>query len=130
MKRVTTCIGAICAAALLAAPTQADPVANARELTAAWKPIEVRAKGDSLVIVLPQRRITETIYLAVLTSGLCLGPLLNKPVQGISEVRILNEFAAQGYVYEKGLEDCGTFNSRPTNSEATKFDILAATHMY
>lgn len=113
-----------------ASAASADSLSNARELVAMWQPNEVRISDRKLVIVLPQQRITDTIYLAVITSGLCLGELMGKEVSGISEIQVLNQFSAQGYVYEKGLEDCPEFNRTPAGDDSTKFRILAETHMF
>lgn len=113
-----------------ASAASADNLANARELVAMWQPNEVTISDQKLIIVLPQQRITDTIYLAVITSGLCLGELFGKEVSGISEIQILNQFSAQGYVYEKGLEDCRKFNRTPAGGDSTKFRILAETHMF
>lgn len=108
----------------------ADVKSDARDLAAMWQPAEVRVENSRLTLVLPQRRITEEIYLAILTSGLCLGPIVGKLLPGVSEIHVLNEFARQGYVYEKGLEDCDRFNNRPVGDGMTRMEILGATHLY
>ena len=124
-------ITAACTAAVLfASQAQADTRANAADLTAMWQPEQIRISGEKLILVLPQHRITEQIYLALLTTGLCMGPLIEKPLDGISEIQVLNQFRAQGYVYEKGLEDCEAFNNRPAGDAMTKIQVLGATHLY
>jgi len=114
-------VGAISAAMLFAPPAKADSLANAREMAWNWDPIDVRLEGKSLVIILPQRRITDTIYLAIIRSGLCMGPHFDLPITGFSEVRILNEFGTQGFIYESGLEGC---------EDLDRLQILGATHAH
>ena len=118
------------AATAIPSIASASTKADAAELVAMWEPTDVRVEGKRLTIVLPQRRITEEIYMSVLTAGLCLGPLVDKPLHGVSEIRILNQFGEQGYVYEKGLEDCAAFNDRPVGDAMTKIEILGATHLH
>ncbi|WP_417256878.1 hypothetical protein [Celeribacter halophilus] len=130
MRTRLTITTACVAAVLLASQALADTKANAADLTAMWQPDQVQISGEKLILVLPQRQITEQIYIAILTTGLCIGPLIEKPLDGISEIQVLNQFRAQGYVYEKGLEDCETFNNRPVGDSMTKIEILGATHLY
>lgn len=114
-------VGAATAIMLVATTAEADSLANAREMAWSWDPIDVRSEGESLVIILPQRRITDTIYLAIIRSGLCMGPHVDLPITGFSEVRILNEFGTQGFIYESGLEGC---------EDLDRLQILGATHAH
>jgi len=120
----------ICTSLALTLSAAADVVSDARELAMMWQPKVVRFEKGSLTLVLPQRSISEEIYFAVLTSGLCLGPLLGKPLTGVSEIVVLNQFERQGYVYEKGLEACREFNERPAGDPRTRIDVLGATHWH
>lgn len=54
----------------------------------------------------------------------------HSPHGGISEIQVLNQFDAQGYVHEKGLENCETFHNRPSGDAMTKSEVLGATHLY
>jgi hypothetical protein len=54
-------VGAVGAIMLVATAAESDSLANAREMAWSWDPIDVRSEGESLVIVLPQLRITDTI---------------------------------------------------------------------
>lgn len=112
----------------IASPALADDADDAAELIALWAPMEVSIRGGALQIVLPQPRITELIYTSVLTAGLCMGPLYGKQLPSVTEIHVLNQFGAQGYVFENGLGPCETFNSRPIGDPMTRFDILGATH--
>lgn len=114
----------------LAAPAFADPEADAKELLTMWAPKSVQVKNGILTVALPQRRVTEEIYMAVMTAGLCPGVLLDKPLEGVREIHILNEHKVQGYVYEKGLEDCAEFNEMPAGDNRVPLGILGATHLF
>ncbi|MCW3784650.1 hypothetical protein OM960_24350 [Defluviimonas sp. CAU 1641] len=83
-----------------------------------------------LTAVLPQRRITPEIYLATITTGICFGPLRGIDLPGVREIAILNEYGAQGYVYEKALEDCGRMNAMPAASDLVKVLVMGSTHSY
>ncbi|WP_323768853.1 hypothetical protein [Antarctobacter sp.] len=95
-----------------------------------WQPQSVAIDGGVLTLVLPQNRISEEIYMAVLTSGLCLGFAMDKPLNGLSGIEVLNRHGRQGYVLEHGLETCETWNGRPVGSKTTYYEILGATHLY
>lgn len=74
---------------VLGSPAMADQQAVARDLLAMWQPQSVAIDGGVLTVVLPQNRISEEMYMAVLTSGLCLGFALDKPLNGLSGVEVL-----------------------------------------
>lgn len=115
---------------VLGSPAMADQQAVASDLLAMWQPQSVAIDGGVLTVVLPQNRISEEMYMAVLTSGLCLGFALDKPLNGLSGVEVLNQYARQGYVLEHGLAPCETWNERPVGSKTTYYEILGATHLY
>lgn len=117
------------AALAIARPASAEDVADARELLYLWNPVSVTISGGELEVVLPQDRITDQIYLSVITSGLCLGPLLDKPLVSVSNIAVLNRHGSQGYVFENGLEACETWNGRPAGDRRNEIEILGATHM-
>jgi hypothetical protein len=115
---------------LVSLPANAGAVENAAELMASWQPDKISLEGGTLVVVLPQQRITEQIYLSILQAGVCFGPLLDIDLPGVSSIQILNRGSKQGYVYEKGMEDCEKLNSYGIGGDQFKFDVLAATHSY
>ena len=86
-----------------------------RQLLEAWGPKTVRT--GVLVIVLPQRRITETIFAAVINTGICMfGVGLGRlNLDGVSEIWVLNQFERQGYVYEGGAAGCAEIKRAPKN---------------
>ncbi len=103
---------------------------DAKEVLVMWAPKSVTLNNGTLTVVLPQRRITQDIYTSVLTAGLCMGPALGKDFSGITELVVLNQFARQGYVFERGAQDCDRLNKTPVGSPMLKTLILGATHLY
>ena len=117
-------------ASLLCTGAAADTRSDATQLLAMWQPQSVAVERGVLKIQLPQDRITDQIYMSVLTAGLCLGHAFGTPLTGLSGVEVLNRHGRQGYVLETGLDRCATWNSRPATSSETRMDILGSTHLY
>jgi hypothetical protein len=116
-------------AAFLPSSLLADEVSDANAALEMWAPNSVEFRNGTLTVTLPQSRITEQIYMAVLTSGLCLGQLTGKNFSRVSELIVLNQFGQQGYVNENGSGDCDQLNSVGGN-DAQRLIILGATHLY
>lgn len=94
-----------------------------------WEPKEVRVDGESLIIVSKERRITDQVYQAMIVSGLCMGTILRpSSLDGISEIKVLNQFGRQGYVFEGGKVECEEINNMPANK--TEMYVLGRTHMH
>lgn len=72
-----------------------------------FQPKEVKVQDSVLTIILEELRVTDDIYKAVVAHGLCIGTV-SQPgsLEGISEVRVLNKFAYQGYVFDGGVMEC------------------------
>ena len=80
---------------------------QAKQSLEMWEPNEVRVDGESLTVISKERRITDQIYRAMIVSGLCMGTLPRpNSLDGVSEIRILNQSGRQGYVFEGGAEEC------------------------
>ena len=120
------------AAAMISMATHAaaDTVGNAHQLLEMWAPTNITFSDNTLNVVLPQRRITTEIYLVVIQTGICFAPLHGMDLQEIEQIEILNQFSAQGFVYEKGIEDCESFNNLPANDKSIEIQILGYTHGY
>lgn len=112
----------ITSACCAAATARAGDRSDAAQLLEMWNPTSVMLADGALTVVLPQQRITEEIYMATLSSGLCLGQFLDMPLTGVRSVTVLNQFLRQGYVYEKGMETCDRIGD--------KIAVLGATHLY
>lgn len=108
----------------------ADVRSDAKEALAMWQPDKVNFKNGTLTVVLPQQRISEEIYTAVLTAGLCMWTATGKDLSPVTELVILNQFERQGYVNENGTQDCAAINKMPVGSMDVKIKILGATHLY
>ncbi len=120
------------AAAMISMATHAaaDTVGDAQQLLEMWAPVNITLSDNTLTVVLPQRRITTEIYLAVIQTGICFAPLYGMDMQKVEQIEILNQFSAQGFVYEKGIEDCEAYNILPANDKSTEIQILGNTHGY
>ena len=97
---------------------------SARELLLSWQPIDVSLNRGVLNVVLPEEQVTEKIYISIVTSGICIGPLTGKELDSVSEVQVLNRFSRQGYVYEAGTEGCEELNKIPVGDKM--IDLLVA----
>lgn len=94
-----------------------------------WEPNEVRLDGQSLIIIAKERRVTDKIYRAMIASGLCMG-IIRRPngLDGISKIKVLNQFGRQGYIFEGGEEECKEVNDIPANE--VEMYIIGRTHMH
>ena len=108
----------------------ADVRSDAKDALMMWQPTSVAFKGGTLTVTLPEQRITEDIYTAVLTAGLCLWSAAGKDFSSVSELIVLNQFERQGYVNERGTQDCEELNEMAADSEGVQLKILGATHLY
>lgn len=102
---------------------------QAKQSLEMWEPNEVRVDGESLTVISKERRVTGQIYRAMIVSGLCMGTIPRpNSLDGVSEIRILNQFGRQGYVFEGGKEECEEINNMPANE--TEIYVLGRTHMH
>lgn len=93
-----------------------------------WEPSSVAYEDGSLIILAKERRVTDQIYQAMI-SGICMG-MISRPdsLSGVTEIKMLNRFGRQGYVFEGGESDCKELNEMPMNQ--TEIHILGMTHMH
>lgn len=120
-----------CILALTSAlPASAGDIDDAKEALFLWQPIEVSLHKGSLTVVLSERQITEKIYMAVITTGICVGPLTGKGLSSVQEVKVLNQFEHQGYVYEAGTEDCARINDIPVGDSLIDILVAGKTHAF
>jgi len=72
-----------------------------------WQPQSTELSSGILSIVLPQDRITDDIFRAVIMSGIC-GSLFSsgKRWEGVKEVQVINRHNRQGYIFEGGEHEC------------------------
>lgn len=95
-----------------------------------WGPLNIEIKHRNLIITTKERRVTDTIFLAMITDGLCMNYYFNKHLlDGISKITILNKFNYHGYVLEGGADVCAQIGKMKNNNNI-KFFILSKTHLY
>ncbi|WP_380057443.1 hypothetical protein ACFE33_04415 [Falsihalocynthiibacter sp. SS001] len=103
---------------------------DAEEALVMWQPTSVEFRDDTLNVLLPQAKITEEAYSAVLTTGFCMWTAAGKDLTSVSELVVLNKFGAQGHVSERGAMDCAEINQMPAESMEVKLKILSATRLF
>lgn len=109
--------------------TAQDSAQVAEKLLASWAPDDVTMSDDgTLRIVLPERRVTSEMYSSITRFGLCLGPIATGDMmEDVSSIEVLNQFEVQGFVYEKGLNDCETMSG---TGAAAEMSLMSATHTF
>lgn len=109
--------------------TAQDSAQVAENLLASWAPESVTMSNEGVLrIVLPQRRVTSEMYSSITRFGLCLGPIATgNMMEDVSSIEVLNQFEAQGFVYEKGLNDCETMSGTGVKAEMS---LMSATHTF
>jgi len=126
MRKLAVALILVLGAPIALASTVEEQAKQSLEM---WEPNEVRVDGESLTVISKERRITDQIYRAMLVSGLCMGTLPRpNSLDGVSEIRILNQFGRQGYVFDGGAEECEEINNMPANE--TEIYVLGRTHMH
>ncbi|WP_205343128.1 hypothetical protein [Denitrificimonas caeni] len=108
----------------------ANPIEGyAKQSLLMWDPVEIRVDGESLTIISKEGRITDQVYRAMIVNGLCMGTILSpSSLDEISEIKVLNQFGRQGYVFKGGKDECEEINNMPANK--TEMYILGKTHMH
>lgn len=93
-----------------------------------YAPLGIEASDGVLSITMNEQRITNDIYISVITT-LCLNAITDPPsLNDINEVRVLNMFGRQGFVFEGGRQECeGVVNFSGNNLE---IHILGMTHAH
>lgn len=124
----------MCAASLAFATPNTAIKALAQDLKS-FNPASITAhqgseKKEIVVIVLPQARITETIYTAAI-KGACMRLWMDpkdKYLNSVAQIAVLNQRAKQGYVFEKPKETCKQMGEAVGNK--SNIFLMGNTHMY
>lgn len=124
----------MCAASLAFATPNTAIKALAQDLKS-FNPASITAhqgseKKEIVVIVLPQARITETIYTAAI-KGACMSLWMDpkdKYLNSVAQIAVLNQWAKQGYVFEKPKETCKQMGEAVGNK--SNIFLMGNTHMY
>jgi len=131
LKRTVFVLVAGVSAGVLYPDSKADAgsVSEVRMALEMWAPKAVVRNGTTIKVVLPQRRITEQIYTAAISAGICLYVAAKKiRLAGVKEIQILNQFRRQGYVFEGGKKERDEMNRLPRSGQ--KIQLLGRTHLY
>ncbi|MCF6443617.1 hypothetical protein [Nereida sp. MMG025] len=107
----------------------ADTIADAKQVFAAWQPTSITLTETGVLrVVLPQRRITDTIYYASIQTGFCFGPLFGQPMKDATSVFVLNESETQGWLFEGSTTDCSDINDAPSSRSKLLIAAKSSTH--
>ena len=110
----------------------ANDISTLKKSLNPWQPIEVSKNKDTVTVVIDDRQITDTIYDAVINSGVCPNiwtkDVPAKYLESVKELRILNKHKAQGYVFENPLNSCNEMGKEPP--EKAKTIMLSNTHLF
>ena len=104
-----------------------NAVSEARRALEMLAPLSIEQQGSRLVVTAKERRVTHTIYNAMIYAGICLYAGTGQiKLAGINEIAILNRFRASGWVFEGGAAPCKQISKAP----AATVDILIAGHTH
>lgn len=120
----------MCAASLAFAAPNTAIKALGQDLKSFSPAHQGAEKKETVVIVLPQARITDTIYTAVI-KGACMRLWLepkDKYLNSVAQIAVLNQWAKQGYVFEKPKETCKQMGEAVGNK--SNILLMGNTHMY
>lgn len=101
------------------------------DLQKSLKPIAPKSVSNdkgSLVIVTPQQKITQEMYLSVIRNNVCGSAWLSgkDTLKGISSITVSNEFGRQGYVFEGGFSECTALGE--LSGKSAENYVLGITH--
>lgn len=119
MKKALFALAGGLAFAMVSAPALADAVPPVIPKSITLRaPKQITFDQGQVVIVLPQLRITDLIYGGVISS-ICAHTMAGEdwgkiPVR---EIYVMNEHAAQGFVFEGGEAECREWLSKPKGED-------------
>jgi len=77
------------------------------ERTRPWAPTHLILEDGTLYVVIPQQRMTQRIYDAVVRTGVCRALVLDEvEVATIERIAVLNASANAGLVFDGGVAEC------------------------
>lgn len=113
---------------LASSTANANDVAAIEKGLSLWNPKSVTLSDGVLEIVTQERRVSDQVYNAVV-KGVCGSLWLNPSSwSGVKEMRILNQWKKQGYVFEGGEAECVELGK--LSGKEFEFYILGKTHLY
>jgi hypothetical protein len=120
-------VTALVVALLIPVSGHADVRGNASVALQNWEPLDLNFEGGTLTVLLPQRRVTQDIFLAIVRFGICVGIAAGDSFSEVSELVVLNQFGQQGYIYERGAQDCDAINQMRSGADVR---VLGSTRVY
>lgn len=120
----------MCAASLAFATPNTAIKALAQDLKS-FNPASITAhQGSEKKEIVVIARITETIYTAAI-KGACMRLWMDpkdKYLNSVAQIAVLNQWAKQGYVFEKPKETCKQMGEAVGNK--SNIFLMGNTHMY
>lgn len=99
-------------------------IADLANTLAVWKPQTIEQSGNYILVSLPQSKVSDTMYFAVV--GVACASAVDW--QHVEELRILNQWSRQGYVLEQPGTSCPAIAS--ASIADAKIVILEYTHWH
>ena len=94
-----------------------------------WAPMALEVDGRDLVIVLPQRQVTDMIYRFVIDVGICSFAVHNgADLTGFADVQVVNQWRHQGWVLDGPLS-AACEELRSATREQKMLTLLGRSHL-
>lgn len=127
--RLTTSILIICCTLTLCSSPAVFAASIEDQVKKSLETMDIKSvhhTGNRLKIVTNEKRLTTLIYKSVI-STICMGQLWQpQSLTGISEIKVLNFFDHDGFIFEGGDAECKELNKTPGND--LEIFILSKTH--
>lgn len=97
-----------------------------RAILQSWQPISVERQAEDLLIVLDELQVSQDLYVAVITLGVCPVLALDETaLDGVKQIGVLNRYASIGLVAEGGRELCEKINAAETSPRKDGWGVMA-----
>ncbi len=111
--------------------TAEEPVPEAWQALEMWEPQHIFRDRELLFVIAKERRVTDTIYSAMVRAGLCAYVGAGRiQLEGVEEIVILNDRGMTGWRFEGGAEACREVNAALTGSDGVNLELLGRTSLY
>jgi len=108
----------------------AGQIQNIYQSLKPWAPLNIQIDKGHLIITTKESRVTDTIFLSMIETGICMNYYFNKNLlNGIKNIYILNRFNHQGYVLDGAADICSAIGKMKSDNKI-KWYILSKTHLY
>ncbi len=93
----------------------------------AWQPLMLDYRNKNLVIAFNQNKITNKIFLSIISIGICTSDLF-KTLDKVNKIVILNKHAEQGYIFNNKNNKCK--QSSNYKNKQKEFFLLGNSRIY